>query len=64
MIGGGNWPFFREAPGGAVSIRGLHFVRPKGGAIWIYAVRAVDYRLPDRRPVLTTELAGTLERRR
>jgi len=50
MIDGGNWPFFVNAPGTAVSIRGLHFVRPKAGAIWICCLGAVDYGLPDRRP--------------
>jgi hypothetical protein len=37
-IDGGNWPFHVDAPGARVTIRGLHFVGPMGGAIWIYAV--------------------------
>src|SRR4051812_27942098 len=37
VIEGGNWPFFVNAPGAIVAIHGLHFVRPKSGAIWVYA---------------------------
>jgi hypothetical protein len=36
-IDGGNWPFLVDAPGARVTIRGLHFTRSMGGAIWIYA---------------------------
>ncbi len=35
-ISGGNWPFFVDAFGSHVAIRGLHFVGPKAGAIWVY----------------------------
>lgn len=37
-IDGGNWPFFVDAAGASVSIRGLRFVGPKAGAIWVLAV--------------------------
>jgi hypothetical protein len=37
-IDGGNWPFHVDAPGARVTIRGIHFVGPMAGAIWIYAV--------------------------
>jgi hypothetical protein len=37
IIEGGNWPFLVNAPGAVVAIQGLHFVRPKSGAIWVYA---------------------------
>src|SRR5579862_9180031 len=37
-IEAGNWPFFIDAASARVSIRALHFVRPKAGAIWVYAV--------------------------
>ena len=37
-IEGGNWPFFIDARGSHVAIQGLHFVRPKAGAIWVYGV--------------------------
>jgi hypothetical protein len=37
-IEGGTLPFYVEAPGAAVTIEGLHFVRPKGGAVLVYAV--------------------------
>lgn len=37
-ITGGAIPFYVEAPGTRFSIRGLRFIRPKGAAIWIYAV--------------------------
>jgi hypothetical protein len=40
-IDGGNWPFFIDAAGSPVAIEGLRFVRPRGGAIWIYAVRGL-----------------------
>lgn len=35
---GGTTPFYVEAPGARVMIRGLHFIRPKGDAIFVYAV--------------------------
>jgi hypothetical protein len=37
-IAGGNWPFFIDAFGSHVTIQRLHFIRPKAGAIWVYAV--------------------------
>ncbi len=37
-IEAGNWPFFIDALGAHVTMQGLHFVRPKAGAIWVYAV--------------------------
>lgn len=40
-ISGGNWPFFIDAFGSHVEIRGLHFVAPKAGAIWVYGVSGV-----------------------
>jgi hypothetical protein len=41
VIAGGFFPFFIDAPNSSVSIQGLRFVRPKGGAIWSYAVRGL-----------------------
>jgi hypothetical protein len=41
VIEGGFFPFFVEAPGSRVTIRGLRFIRPKGAAIWIYAVNGL-----------------------
>jgi hypothetical protein len=40
-IQGGEWPFFVDAAGARVTIQGLHFVSPRAGAIWIYAVSGV-----------------------
>ena len=37
-IEGGEWPFLVDAVDAHVTIKALHFVRPKAGAIWIYAV--------------------------
>src|SRR5215468_10244968 len=37
-IDGGTIPFYVEAPGAAVSIQRLHFVRPKAAAVLVYAV--------------------------
>ena len=37
-IQAGNWPFFVDAAGANVTIERLHFVAPKAGAIWVYAV--------------------------
>jgi hypothetical protein len=37
-IEGGTTPFYVEAPGARVTIRGLHFIRPRGDAIFVYAV--------------------------
>jgi hypothetical protein len=41
-INGGDWPFFVDAAGAQVTIRGLHFVNPTSGAIWIYAVAGIE----------------------
>jgi hypothetical protein len=41
VIAGGFFPFFVDVPNSPVSIRGLRFVRPKGGAIWSYSVRGL-----------------------
>jgi hypothetical protein len=35
-IEGGYTPFFIEAPGQAVTIQGLRFIRPVGVAVWVY----------------------------
>jgi hypothetical protein len=37
-IEGGTTPFYVEAPGASVTIQGLRFIRPKGDAIFVYAV--------------------------
>jgi len=37
-IEAGNFPFYVEAPGAAVTIQGLRFIRPRQGAILVYAV--------------------------
>jgi Right handed beta helix region len=36
-IEGGTTPFYVEAPGARVTIRGLRFIRPRGDAIFVYA---------------------------
>ena len=36
-IEAGFIPFLVEAPGARVVLQGLHFLRPKGAAIWVYA---------------------------
>jgi hypothetical protein len=41
-INGGNWPFFVDAAGARVAIRGLRFVGPKAGAIWVFAVSGLS----------------------
>jgi len=41
IIAGGFFPFLIDVPNSRVSIRGLRFVRPKGGAIWSYSVRGL-----------------------
>jgi hypothetical protein len=38
IIEGGEWPFLVDAADAHVTIQGLRFVRPRAGAIWIYAV--------------------------
>ena len=40
-ITGGDWPFLIDAAGAQVTIRGLHFVSPTSGAIWIFAAGGV-----------------------
>jgi hypothetical protein len=40
-IEGGEWPFFVDAVDAHVRIQGLHFVHPRAGAIWIYAVSGI-----------------------
>jgi len=37
-IEGGTTPFYVEAPGARVTIRELRFIRPRGDAIFVYAV--------------------------
>src|SRR6516225_3140285 len=37
-VEGGTTPFYVEAPGASVTIQGLHFIRPNGNAIFVYAV--------------------------
>ena len=37
-IEGGTTPFYVEAPGARVTIQGLRFIRPRGNAIFVYAV--------------------------
>lgn len=37
-IEGGEWPFLVDAVDAHVTIQGLHFVRPRAGAIWVFAV--------------------------
>jgi hypothetical protein len=37
-IEGGTTPFYVEAAGASVTIQGLRFIRPKGDAIFVYAV--------------------------
>jgi hypothetical protein len=36
-IEGGTTPFYVDAPGARVTIRGLRFIRPRGDAIFVYA---------------------------
>ncbi len=36
-IQGGEWPFLVDALNARVSIRGLHFIHPRAGAVWVYA---------------------------
>jgi hypothetical protein len=36
-VEGGEWPFLVDAVDAHVAIQGLRFVRPRAGAIWIYA---------------------------
>jgi hypothetical protein len=40
-ITGGAIPFYVDAPGKRIAIRGLRFIRPRGAAIWIYAVNGL-----------------------
>lgn len=41
-IDGGTLPFYVEAPGQAVTIRGLRFIRPISHAILVFAVRGLE----------------------
>ena len=41
IVEGGEWPFFVDAVHAHVTIQRLYFVRPKGGAIWVYATGGV-----------------------
>lgn len=41
-IDGGTLPFYIEAPGQAVTIRGLRFIRPISHAILVFAVRGLE----------------------
>jgi hypothetical protein len=41
-IEGGTIPFYVDAPGQRVAIRGLHFVRPTAGAILVHAVDGLE----------------------
>jgi hypothetical protein len=36
-IQGGEWPFLVDALNARVAIQGLHFIRPRAGAVWVYA---------------------------
>jgi hypothetical protein len=59
VILGGFFPFFIDVPNSRVSIQGLRFVRPKGGAIWSYSVRGLmiaDCRVEGVEP--SAKLAG------
>jgi hypothetical protein len=52
-ISGGNWPFFIDAFGSHVEIRGLRFIGPKAGAIWVYGVSGLtisDCRIENVQP--------------
>ncbi len=52
-IDGGEWPFLVDAADAVVTIQGLHFVHPKAGAIWIFAVDGITVsgcRTEDKEP--------------
>jgi hypothetical protein len=60
-IDGGTWPFAVEALGSHVTIQGLRFVRPKGGAIEVNAVSGLviaDCRLEGIEPIASQDMAG------
>lgn len=60
-IDGGTWPFAVEAAGVPVTIQGLRFVRPKGGAIQVNAVSGLeiaDCRIEGVEPILNQDLRG------
>src|SRR5262249_5849337 len=40
-IEAGTIPFYVDAPGASVTIQGVRFIRPKAGAILVYAVRGL-----------------------
>ena len=53
-IDGGTWPFAVEAAGTHVTIQGLRFIRPKGGAIQVNAVSGLtitDCRIEGIEPI-------------
>jgi hypothetical protein len=60
-IGGGTWPFAVEALGSHVTIQGLRFVRPKGGAIEVNMVSGLviaDCRFEGIEPISSQDMAG------
>ncbi len=57
----GTWPFAVEALGSHVTIQGLRFVRPKGGAIQVNAVSGLeiaDCRVEGVEPIQNQDLRG------
>jgi hypothetical protein len=60
-IDGGTWPFAVEALGSRVTIQGLRFVRPKGGAIEVNVVSGLeiaDCRVEGIEPISSQDMAG------
>jgi hypothetical protein len=60
-IDGGTWPFAVEVSGSHVTIQGLRFVRPKGGAIEVNVVSGLviaDCRVEGIEPISSQDLAG------
>ena len=60
-IDGGTWPFAVEALGVHVTLQGLRFVRPKGGAIQVNAVSGLviaDCRIEGIEPLSPGDLPG------
>src|SRR5947207_7884041 len=41
-IVGGTTPFYVDASGASVAIQGLHFIHPKGGAVFVAAVAGLS----------------------
>jgi hypothetical protein len=61
-IDGGTWPFAIEAFGFPVTIQGLRFLRPKGGAIEASAVSGLliaDCRIDGIEPIPNPDVRGT-----